>query len=227
MEGVLPYGRQGDMLAAKSVSHRDFKWRRKCCPPPPPKPTVEREVHRHAINDIPKPGVLPNQVMKFTDDPCSISGHLHTDLHKLKKAFHWPINPITEESLGGSLCYHRPDDMCIKMRSEVWPRGEFRVMEQNPIHIPTDRCKVLAHKPKESKRWPPPECCLDATGNLTTYLKTRWPQPNWECWEEVPDDCKRQLPAECCFYTAETKGPDNALEKECPPKPACPQNHAY
>lgn len=32
LEGVLPWGRQGDMLKARSVSHRDFKWRRRCCP---------------------------------------------------------------------------------------------------------------------------------------------------------------------------------------------------
>ncbi|CAL8131625.1 unnamed protein product [Orchesella dallaii] len=221
LEGVLPYGRQGDMLKAKSVMHRDYKWRRRCCPPPPEKPTYEREVHRYAQTDIQK-GVLPDQVVKFDDDP-HMSNYYKSPLVKLKKAYHWPINPITEEALGGRLCYHYPDE-CMKNRADIWPRGENRIMEPYPIQIPRDRCQVLAHKPKERRE---SVCCMDPTANMLAYLKTRFPQPNWECWEEVPDSCKRDLPSECCFYEAKTKGPDEVEQLQCPPKGPCPSLYAY
>jgi len=223
LEGVLPYGRQGDMLKAKSVSHRDFKWRRRCCPPRAVKPTYEKEVTRHAQTDIAlRNSGLLNKVVKFDDD-ANYDEIFNSNLMKLKKAWYWPINPITDVPLGGSLSYK--EDKCKMVKKEIWPAGNYPDEPcSEPILIPRDRCQELAIKPKEHK---PELCPLDPTANLTVYLKTRFPQPNWECWEEVPDDCKRDLPAGCCFYPTKTKGPDQSSVVKCPPKPPCPPMRTY
>jgi len=227
LEGVLPYGRQGDMLKAKSVSHRDFKWRRRCCPPPPVKPTYEREVTRVAKTDLEQRAAgLVDQVVKFDDD-ANFDHLFNSDLIKLKRAWYWPINPITDEPLGGSLSYQRnpPGPACQRVQKEIYPAGNVPLPpNSDPILIPRDRCQTLAIRPKQHK---PDLCRLDPTGNLLTYLKTRWPQPNWECWEEVPDDCKRELPSECCFCPSKTKGPDQSNKVTCPPRAPCPSLYAY
>jgi len=54
------------------------------------------------------------------DDPHMSNYHM-SPLVKLKKAYHWPINPITDEAVGGRLCYHCPDE-CMKNRADIWPR---------------------------------------------------------------------------------------------------------
>lgn len=42
------------------------------------------------------------------------------ELLKLKKAYYWPISPITDEPLGGRLCYY-PEDPCVESREKIWP----------------------------------------------------------------------------------------------------------
>jgi len=226
LEGVTPYGRSGDMLKAKSVSHRDYKWRRRCCPRLPSKPTYEKEATRFCKTDLQlRASGLVDKVVKFDDD-ANYGELFDSGLMKLKKAYYWPINPITDEPLGGTLSYREdPGPECKQIQNRIWPRGNVPASEESePIRIPRDRCQVLAIKPKEYK---PELCPLDPTGNLTVYLKTRWPQPNWECWEEVPDSCKREIPSECCFYPTKTKGSNQSNKAVCPPRPPCPNLYAY
>ncbi|CAG7837540.1 unnamed protein product [Allacma fusca] len=148
IEGVLPWGRRGDMCSAKGVSHRDFKWRALCCDVRPKHHTLDREVHRIAKTDLHGRGDWC-KVVKFDDD--NKEEYFKNRLVKLKKAHLWPINPITREPLGGSLSYYQHDP-CRRNREEIYPMGEKNYLEECPLRIPHDRCRALAHYPKEIPR---------------------------------------------------------------------------
>jgi len=223
LEGVLPFGRQYDMSNAKSVMHRDFKWRKKCCSIKPEQlpPTFEGRVHRHIKTDIVGPcekEILVDRVTKFRDEHI-IENFKKLPLLKLKKAYLWPINTITGQPLGGRLHYY-PEDPCVESRENIWPCGEKNRLDAGaPLVIPDCRCSLLAHGPRKEKTW----------------------TSNWNCWryplchldprcqtenvcEEVPyrfSDCP--LPCECCFCRVETKGPPLNSQVDCPPNPPCPE----
>ena len=189
---------------------------------------MDREVHRFVKTDLHGREHL-DRVVKFEDDCKDL--YFRNRLIKLKKAWLWPINPITREPLGGSLSYNLHDP-CRPYRETIWPcvcklikishystiiihvipamglmeflQGEKNYLEECPIRIPTDRCRILAHGPKEVPR------VRDRHFNTTSYLDMRYPVRNYECWEEVPKGCcarPEDFPCECTFQKVQPPPP--------------------
>jgi len=212
LEGVIPFGRKGDMLKSKSVNHRDFKWRAQCCAKKPTHQTFERQAHRIAKNDL-------HDVMKNGSiSPTTLAENVaNAKLMKLKKAYLWPIDTITGESLGGHLVYKR-EDPCTKYREEIWPCGEKNDQDPCPVWIPEDRCRIMANGLRSAPKM------RERHFYNKSYLDMRYPMRNFECWEEVPACCARpdDIPKECCFLTAHAKLPEQKNINTCPPRGPCP-----
>jgi hypothetical protein len=168
---------------------------------------MDREVHRIAKTDLHGRSDLC-RVVKFDDE--NKEEYFKNRLMKLKKAYMWPINPITREPLGGSLSYYQHDPS-RRNREEIYPMGEKNYIEECPLRIPNDRCKVLAHHPKEIPR------TRDRHFNSKSYLDMRYPIRNYECWEEVPKGCPKpeDFPSECCFTSAKGVPESMKQNKSC------------
>jgi len=176
---------------------------------------------------------------------------LESPLLRLKKAWKWPINTITREPLGGRLLYYDPDP-CARSKNAVWPcvsikhelycmniyiynalmllmQGEKEFPECIPPYvIPEDRCDIMAHGRKkddpagERYRSYPTE-----GGHSASVMDLRFPRPNWECWEEVPEGCRGHVPCECCFGEGRVRDNPAMNKPPCPPPPPCPQIPRY
>jgi len=211
LEGVLPYGRQGDMSKARSITHIDYKWRQKCCAPPMEQekpPTYEYSAYRFIKNDLhpDNPANLEDRVVKFQDEN-TVDDFKNNPLRKLKKAYYWPVNPITRMPLGGSLSYYPNDSPCPTTNEQT---------AEEPLRIPECRCELLAHGQKKEP----------LTGNSVNWcVNPAIQDPRClanNCSEEIAYRYCDDAPAECCFETTETKNPENDTNPTCPPQLPCP-----